>query len=528
MAVKTASTKALICGRGAKCQGGHNAVEQSSYISRKKMYCEYDGRTYYPKYSEDLVHNEVMLPKNAPAEYADPEVLWNSVEMIETKKNAQLARTYKVSLPNEWSYELAIEVMRDYVKRNFVDEGMCAQFAIHDSENHLGQRNLHCHIMLTLRSIDENGKWMDKSHKEYILDENGNRIPDIDPATSKQKVDKQNRKQWKCVPVQTNDWNSHNNAMKWRKDLVDTINGVNEKLGMTENTWEHRSFKERGLDMMPQIHLGPKASALERKGICTDRGNINRQIIESNKAIMMAKTAYDEAKNRLESLKAIPATVASAVKNEIIDVIHEMAKRNNNRLKLPIINGQYLRLISNRASYQDKETMEKFVHSMGWTSFEDFQKCKEEYEQKFNDLKSKREKNTDQYAYYRNLLENYKTYEPYIKYHKEQWALKGFARKKYEKQHRSELLNYDVYRDLIKSKIKGDDKRILPKEWQKQIDKINSENTNLAKSLQKTVSVLAAIEVLQFNKKDLQRMIENENHKKQKEQSINRNKNEIS
>ena len=131
-------------------------------------------------------------------------------------------------------------------------------------------------------------------------------------------------------------------------------------------------------------------------------------------------------------------------------------------------------------------------------------------------------------AYYRNLLENYKTYEPYIKYHKEQWALKGFARKKYEKQHRSELLNYDVYRDLIKSKIKGDDKRILPKEWQKQIDKINSENTNLAKSLQKTVSVLAAIEVLQFNKKDLQRMIENENHKKQKEQSINRNKNEIS
>ena len=165
---------------------------------------------------------------------------------------------------------------------------------------------------------------------------------------------------------------------------------------------------------------------------------------------------------------------------------------------------------------------------MGWTSFEDFKKCKEEYEQKFNDLKSKRENNTNQFVYYRNLLEDYKTYEPYIKYHKEQWALKGFARKKYEKQHRSELLNYDVYRDLIKSKIKGDDKRILPKEWQKQIDKINRGNLDIDNSLQKTVSVLSAIEVLQWNKKDLQRMIENENYKKQKEQSINRNKNEIS
>ena len=528
MVVKNASTHAEICGRGAGCKGGHNAVEQSSYISREKMYCEYDGKTYYPKYSEDLVHNEVMLPDNAPKEYADPKVLWNSVEMFEKNKNAQLARTYKLNLPNEWSYELAVDVMRDYVKRNFVDVGMCAQFAIHDSENKKGQRNLHCHIMLTLRSIDEQGRWMDKSHKVDILDKNGNRIPVIDPKTGKQKVDKQNRKQWKCKPVSTNDWNSKENAMKWRKDIVDTINSVNEKMGIKDIRWEYRSFKDQGLDIEPQIHLGPKASALEREGIRTERGDINRQIIASNSIILQARAAYEQAKSSLETIKTASIDKIKSVKNEIIDVIREMAKRNNNRLKLPIINGQYLRLISNRESYQDKETMESFVHSMGWTSFEDFKKCKEEYEQKFNDLKSKRENNTNQFVYYRNLLEDYKTYEPYIKYHKEQWALKGFARKKYEKQHRSELLNYDVYRDLIKSKIKGDDKRILPKEWQKQIDKINRGNLDIDNSLQKTVSVLSAIEVLQWNKKDLQRMIENENHKKQKEQSINRNKNEIS
>ena len=191
MAVKNLSTRAQICGRSAKCHGGHSAVEQSSYISRTTMYCEYDGRTYYPKYSEDLVYTEVILPENAPEEYKDPSKLWNSVEMVENGSKAQLARTYRVVLPNEWSYELATDVMKDYVQRNFVDKGMCAQFAIHDSENkETGQRNLHCHILLTLRSLDENGQWMAKQRKEYLRDEQGDRIPLIDKKTGQQKVDK--------------------------------------------------------------------------------------------------------------------------------------------------------------------------------------------------------------------------------------------------------------------------------------------------------------------------------------------------
>ena len=108
MAVKCLSTRIAIIGRGAKCSGGTSAVDRSAYISRTTMYSEYDGTYYYPKYSEDLVHGEVMLPENAPAEYADPSVLWNSVEMRESKyAKAQLARSYKIELPNEWSYELA-------------------------------------------------------------------------------------------------------------------------------------------------------------------------------------------------------------------------------------------------------------------------------------------------------------------------------------------------------------------------------------------------------------------------------------
>lgn len=333
MAVKNISTRAQICGRSAKCHGGHSAVEQASYISRTAMYCEYDGQTYYPKYSEDLVHSEVMLPANAPAEYQDPKVLWNSVENAEKGASAQLARTYKVSLPNEWSYELATEVMRDYIKRNFVDKGMCAQFAIHDSENKdTGQRNLHCHILLTLRSIDEQGEWMAKQRKEYLTDENGERIPIIDKKTGQQKVDKQNRKQWKCQTISTNDWSSKENAKKWRKDLADTVNAVNERMGMTENHWEHRSFKEQGLDIQPQIHLGAKASAMERAGIQTIRGNINRKIIESNAIIMQAKTVYDEAKKSLISVDATKQPYSQAVMRLASVEVLEHNKKDLERL----------------------------------------------------------------------------------------------------------------------------------------------------------------------------------------------------
>lgn len=113
MATKNISTRMQICGRSPNCHGGHSAIGQSSYIQRETMKSEYDGLTYYPKYSEDLVHAEVILCKNAPSAFSDPSKLWNSVEMAEKSVNAQLARTFRVSLPNEWSYKLAIDVVRD-------------------------------------------------------------------------------------------------------------------------------------------------------------------------------------------------------------------------------------------------------------------------------------------------------------------------------------------------------------------------------------------------------------------------------
>ena len=86
--------------------------------------------------------------------------------------------------------------------------------------------------------------------KVYVLDENGEHVPFIDKKTGQQKVDKRNRKQWKCQTIESTDWNSQENAKVWRKDLADTINATNEQLGIAVH-WEHRFFKEQGIDREP-------------------------------------------------------------------------------------------------------------------------------------------------------------------------------------------------------------------------------------------------------------------------------------
>ncbi|MCR5798650.1 MAG: MobA/MobL family protein [Lachnospiraceae bacterium] len=136
-----------------------------------------------------------MLPENAPKRYKDPSVLWYEVEKNEKSSDAQFARTVRFEFPNDWSYELAKDVVRAFCQREIVDKGMCCQYAIHDSENkETGQRNHHVHILLTMRGIDENGRWLPKQKKLYLTDKNVDRIPLIDKKIRQQKVEPEESK----------------------------------------------------------------------------------------------------------------------------------------------------------------------------------------------------------------------------------------------------------------------------------------------------------------------------------------------
>jgi len=153
---------------------GRSAVAGAAYRSGTKLTNEWDGQTHDFTKKRGIVHAEIMLPAHAPPEFSDRSALWNSVEMIEKAKDSQLAREIEAALPVELTREQQLALVRSFVKDNFVDSGMCADFALHDK----GDGNPHAHIMLTMRPLKGNGEWGAKCRKVYDLDAQSRRIPD--------------------------------------------------------------------------------------------------------------------------------------------------------------------------------------------------------------------------------------------------------------------------------------------------------------------------------------------------------------
>lgn len=247
---------------------GRSAVGSTAYRSGEKLKNEYDGIEHDYTKKGGVVYSEVMLCENAPKEYKDRSTLWNAVERIEKNSSAQLAREYEVALPVELNREEQIQLVRDFTKANFTDKGMCADFAIHDK----GDGNPHAHIMLTIRPIEKDGTWGAKAVNEYVLNKNGERIL--------QKIDKQNRKIYKRVKKDTTDWNTKEFLQNTRSDWAAKVNTELERRNIPQRV-DHRSLKEQGVDRVPTIHEGG-ARKLEKRGIKTDRGKINREIKTAN------------------------------------------------------------------------------------------------------------------------------------------------------------------------------------------------------------------------------------------------------
>lgn len=148
---------------------GSSAVAGAAYQAGEKLFSEYDQKMKNYLYKKEVVYTEVMLPTNAPPGYADRATLWNAAEEVEKQWNSQLARRFVVALPRETPTEMYPQMMQEYCREHFVSKGMCCDFAIHDPDP--PGHNPHCHIMLTMRAIDENGKWLPKSRKEDIQDQ---------------------------------------------------------------------------------------------------------------------------------------------------------------------------------------------------------------------------------------------------------------------------------------------------------------------------------------------------------------------
>lgn len=260
-----------------------------AYYDGEQKYSEYDHQWKYPhSQPERVVLHEVMLPPNAPPEYADSERLWNAVDAAEKKVNAQTARRLMIALPRELTYEQNAELIRSYCDQEFVSKGMICDLYFHDA----GDGNPHVHLLLTLRAMDEQGHWLPKAKTVYVLDENGNRIKNKDGK-------------WRRQTIETVDWNDHKYGEIWRHNWEVIQNDALERAGSDARV-DMRSLERQGItDRVPQQHLGPAAAAMERKGIETDKGNENRRRIGLNKMLATIKKTLKGVTGWLDELKSI-------------------------------------------------------------------------------------------------------------------------------------------------------------------------------------------------------------------------------
>ena len=318
---------------------GRSAVAAAAYLSCSRMLNEYDGVQHDYTRKQGLVWQQIFLPVAAPAEWQDRETLWNAVEENEKTKDSRLAREFVVALPIELSKAQWERLLSDFISDTFVSDGMCADVAIHDP--YPPGHNPHAHILLTVRPLDEKGKWQYKTEKEYLCVKNGKEqgftaaefkqaqadgwekqyqykvgkkkvymTPSAAQVQGYERVSKypKSTKYGRQNPISER-WNSEEQLVLWRKAWADVTNLHLERAGQEERI-DHRSHAERGLEEQPTIHEGVIARALEKKGIVSDRCELNRQIKADNAL--------------LRELKAQMKKMAQAVKNSLPAIAEAM------------------------------------------------------------------------------------------------------------------------------------------------------------------------------------------------------------
>ena len=474
-----------------------SAVAASAYRSGEKIKNEYDGIVHDFTRKGGIAYTEILLPQNAPQEFTNRSVLWNSVEKIEKSKNSQLAREIEIALPKELNREKQIELVREYVKENFVKVGMCADIALHDKND----GNPHVHILLTMRPLNEDKTWGAKSKKEYILDENGEKV-------------KLKNGNYKTRKIDTTDWNEQDKAEEWRKSWADITNKYLEENSIQEKV-DHRSYERQGIEQIPTIHLGVSASQMEKKGIVTDRGNINREIKHQNKILkeiarrIMAlmrwiRSLTKDKNNDTPKDKQYDISLQSTTpprQNNLTDIlsyfIKENADNSNIDLEKHIENYKFLKEKNITSLSELKESISALRDKNYKTT-----RAIKDTEKKIND----RVELIDQAEKY---LKHKDTYKAYTK-------LKKSKQEDFYNEHTAEIILFESAKKYLKEHL-GESKTLDISKWKTEVGNMKKEKNSLynqileiREEVEQAEQVKTCIEQLQEHSKELSQVKRNE------------------
>lgn len=267
---------------------GKTAMAAAAYRAGEKLHSDYYGFDYDYTRKSGVVHTEIMLPPHAPKEYADRKTLWDAVEKAERGKKAQLAHSFDIALQTEFSMEENIALARQFVSEQLVARGMIADLGVHLPDKDDVTENPHFHVMCPIRPLNPDGTWGLKQRREYVLDEHGNRIEDMNGNYV-----------FNAVP--TTNWSQPKTLEEMRQAWAEMCNRRFEAKGF-ECRIDHRSYERQGIEQVPTTHEGPNVRKMEAKGIQTEKGKLNRWIRNVNRSFANLKARLAAL---LEALDAI-------------------------------------------------------------------------------------------------------------------------------------------------------------------------------------------------------------------------------
>ena len=216
-------------------------LEASDHIARAGRHAEMDSR-------QEVVFSGLYAPANAPdwcVSAENIERFWNAAEAAERRSDAQIAERFILAIPHEFTLEQAVWAVQDHV-REFTRQGRVVQVAIHSHEPGHDERNLHAHLMVSLRGVDENGL---KPHKAQ-----------------------EQQERW---------FNRSAYVEHLRENWAHVLNRHLARHGF-EAKLDHRSYRRQGLDLEPLAHMGPGDAAREQRGEPTAVGDHNRAVVARN------------------------------------------------------------------------------------------------------------------------------------------------------------------------------------------------------------------------------------------------------
>ena len=422
-----------------KRSNNESAVSAAAYQSGEKLFSEYDQEQKYYPYKNEVTHKEIMLPPHVPPEFADRNTLWNSAEAQEKQWNSQLARRFVLAIPREIPPGQYADLIRDYCREFFVSKGMIADFAIHDK----GDGNPHAHILLTMWAMDEKGKWLPKSRKVYDLDKNGERIR---LASGR----------WKSHKENTVDWNNRKYAEIWRQGWADTANRYLEANDRPERL-DLRSYARQGIDQIPTVHMGAAACQMEKKGIQTNIGNLNRDIKTANRLMQSIRQMVRSLKGWLSDLKEKKAVLLEALEQAKEPTLPELLfryleQRSGERADWTSRG----KLKGTVADYNKVQAAMDFLRKKGISTVESLDTRLDEISQTAVSVMGSMKKSEKRIKAINTMLSYIDKYEAAKPVHAEYAAI-GWKKKKekFAESHREELDAYNAAVRYLKANLKG-------------------------------------------------------------------------